>query len=88
MRSWTIFPLLALYGVVTAESWQDWKTTSAPCLDKTTVDRLTAGYTYLLEKPGGSEFNDTAESVLADDWYVASDSINNLSQRPVSLDWL
>lgn len=54
------------------------------CLDQDGVDKLVNGYTYLLEKPLGPDFNSTAEAILSDKFQVLSDSILTLSQRPVS----
>lgn len=54
------------------------------CLNKTGVDTLVNGYTYLLESPLGPDFNSTAEAILSDKFQVLSDSILTLSQRPVS----
>lgn len=55
------------------------------CLNKTGVDTLVNGYTYLLEHPLGPDFNSTADAILSDDKFqVISDSILTLSQRPVS----
>ncbi|CAN8098018.1 unnamed protein product [Discula destructiva] len=52
------------------------------CLDATGVDTLVAGYTYLLEYPGGADFNSTAEAILSDNGFaVLSDSILTLSGR-------
>lgn len=55
------------------------------CLNKTGVDTLVNGYTYLLEHPLGPDFNSTAEAILSDKFQVLSDSILTLSQRPVSI---
>lgn len=54
------------------------------CLNDTGVNTLVNGYTYLLEHPGGPDFNSTAEAILSDKFQVFSDSILTLSQRPVS----
>lgn len=54
------------------------------CLNDTSVATLVDGYTYLLEKPLGPDFNSTAEAILSDKFQVFSDSILTLSQRPVS----
>lgn len=54
------------------------------CLNATSVDALVAGYTYLLEQPGGADFNSTAEAILSDRFVVWSDSILTLSNRTVS----
>ncbi|KKY39777.1 hypothetical protein UCDDA912_g00202 [Diaporthe ampelina] len=53
------------------------------CLNATSVDTLVNGYTYLLEKPLGPDFNSTAEAILSDKFSVLSDSILTLSQRPL-----
>ncbi|KAG6368947.1 hypothetical protein INS49_003165 [Diaporthe citri] len=53
------------------------------CLNKTGVDTLVNGYTYLLEHPLGPDFNSTAEAILSDKFQVLSDSILTLSQRPL-----
>ncbi|KAL1877940.1 hypothetical protein Daus18300_002294 [Diaporthe australafricana] len=52
------------------------------CLNDTSVATLVDGYTYLLEKPLGPDFNSTAEAILSDKFQVFSDSILTLSQRP------
>lgn len=54
-----------------------------PCLNSTGVETLVNGYTYLLEQPGGPDFNRTAEAILSDDFVVYSDSILTLSRRSV-----
>lgn len=56
------------------------------CLNETGVDALVAGYTYLLEQPGGADFNETAQAILSDRFVVWSDSILTLSNRSVSCD--
>lgn len=56
---------------------------SVACLNVTGVMTLIEGYTYLLEYPGGTAFNSTANAILADSFSVQSDSILTLSQRPV-----
>lgn len=53
------------------------------CLNETGVETLVNGYTYLLEKPGGPSFNSTAEAILSSKFFVDSDSILTLSQRPL-----
>ncbi|ETI27889.1 hypothetical protein G647_00338 [Cladophialophora carrionii CBS 160.54] len=53
------------------------------CLTKGDVQTLIDGYTYLLEYPGGPEFNKTADSILSDKFVVWSDSINTLGSRPL-----
>lgn len=57
---------------------------SRPCLNDTGVSTLVDGYTYLLEQPGGEDFNATAEAILSFQFIVYSDSILTLSGRPVS----
>ncbi|KAI3395274.1 hypothetical protein diail_1628 [Diaporthe ilicicola] len=52
------------------------------CLNDTSVNTLVQGYTYLLEKPLGPDFNSTAERILSDKFEVFSDSILTLSSRP------
>lgn len=54
------------------------------CLNQASIDTLINGYTYLLEHPGGPDFNSTAEAILSDKFQVLSDSILTLSGRPVS----
>lgn len=56
------------------------------CLDDQAVATLVTGYTYLLEYPGGDEFNSTADAILSEDFVVLSDSILSLSGRDVSVD--
>lgn len=54
------------------------------CLNDTGVNTLVDGYTYLLEHPGGPDFNATAEAILSNSSFVVeSDSILTLSGRPV-----
>lgn len=54
------------------------------CLNATGVQILVEGYTYLLEHPGGADFNSTAEAILSDTSFVVeSDSILTLSGRAV-----
>ncbi|KAK7733974.1 hypothetical protein SLS53_007969 [Cytospora paraplurivora] len=53
------------------------------CLDAAGVTTLVDGYTYLLEQPGGPDFNSTADAILSDKFFVDSDSILTLSQRPL-----
>lgn len=66
--------------------WGGWggRYGSKPCLNVTTVSELVNGYTYLLEQPGGADFNSTADAILSDSFVVYSDSILTLSNRPVS----
>lgn len=54
------------------------------CLSNDDVQTLVNGYTYLLEKPGGPDFNSTANAILSDQFTVWSDSINTLGNRTVS----
>ncbi|KIW25013.1 uncharacterized protein PV07_10689 [Cladophialophora immunda] len=51
------------------------------CLNSTSVDYLVKGYTYLLQYPGGADFNETADDILSDKFAVWSDSINTLGNR-------
>ncbi|KAF3761879.1 hypothetical protein M406DRAFT_333924 [Cryphonectria parasitica EP155] len=60
-----------------------WGGPHGPCLNSTGVDVLVEGYTYLLEYPGGPDFNSTAEAILSDEFVVESDSILTLSGRPL-----
>lgn len=54
------------------------------CLNDTGVTTLVDGYTYLLEHPGGADFNSTAERILSNSSFVVeSDSILTLSGRAV-----
>lgn len=56
------------------------------CLNATGVNTLVNGYTYLLEHPGGADFNSTAEAILSDtSFMVDSDSILTLSGRAVRI---
>lgn len=58
----------------------------ATCLNQTGVNALVDGYTYLLEYPGGDNFNATANAILsANNFTVQSDSILTLSGRAVRL---
>lgn len=59
-----------------------------PCLNETGINTLVDGYTYLLQFPGGPDFNSTASAILADDFVVWSDSILTLSGRAVCLNTL
>ncbi|KIW96364.1 uncharacterized protein Z519_03433 [Cladophialophora bantiana CBS 173.52] len=54
---------------------------SKGCLKSTDADYLVKGYTYLLQYPGGPDFNKTANRVLSDQFVVWSDSINTLGNR-------
>ncbi len=54
------------------------------CLTDDGANYLIQGYTYLLEHPGGPDFNSTASAILSDKFSVLSDSINFLSNKPVS----
>lgn len=57
------------------------------CLNDTGVNTLVDGYTYLLEHPGGADFNATAEAILSNSSFVVeSDSILTLSGRPVRIE--
>lgn len=56
-----------------------------PCLNETGVATLVNGYAYLLESPGGVDFNSTADAILSDKFFVDSDSILTLSERPVRM---
>lgn len=57
------------------------------CLNDTGVNTLVDGYTYLLEHPGGADFNATAEAFLSNSSFVVeSDSILTLSGRPVRIE--
>ncbi|PSR78299.1 hypothetical protein BD289DRAFT_128045 [Coniella lustricola] len=54
------------------------------CVAPADVDRFVSGYTYLLEFPGGPDFNSTAEDILAaNNFTVQSDSIRTLSGLPL-----
>lgn len=56
------------------------------CLNDTGVTTLVDGYTYLLEHPGGADFNSTAQSILSNTTFVVeSDSILTLSGRAVRI---
>ncbi|EXJ86666.1 hypothetical protein A1O3_03619 [Capronia epimyces CBS 606.96] len=67
---------------VLAHPWTDWPGQQT-CLNDTGVAYLVQGYTYLLEQPGGPDFNSTANTILSDQFFVCSDSINSLSGRPL-----
>jgi hypothetical protein len=62
--------------------WQD-APQGGEALSSDQVANLINGYTYLLEHPGGPDFNSTANAILAADFQVFSDSILYLSGRPV-----
>jgi len=88
MRSTILTGLLATVATVSAlpqPGWSGWNGGHgwAGCLNQTEVNNLISGYTYLLEKPGGPDFNSTAEAILSPSFMVFSDSINTLSQRPL-----
>jgi hypothetical protein len=55
------------------------------CMNDDQAIDIVDQYMSLLEQPGGPDFNSTAESLLADDFIVFSDSINLLSDTTVSL---
>ncbi|OAG34461.1 hypothetical protein AYO21_11370 [Fonsecaea monophora] len=59
-------------------------TVGGHCLNDADVDVLVKGYTYLLQYPGGDDFNATANAILSDKFEVWSDSINTLGQRDFS----
>jgi hypothetical protein len=76
-----------LAGHVHAQGWGGWPQGGLPheaCLNDTGASYLINGYTYLLEHPGGPDFNSTAMAILSDKFVVSSDSINFLSNRTVS----
>jgi hypothetical protein len=54
------------------------------CLTDADAKTLVDGYTYLLQYPGGPNFNSIANTILANNFTVYSDSINFLGQKPVS----
>lgn len=90
MRTSVITATLAFAATTLAQGWGNWggygkgpHGAPVPCLNQTSVDYLVNGYTYLLEHPGGPDFNATANAILSDKFFVSSDSINTLSQRPV-----
>jgi hypothetical protein len=66
--------------------WQNWAGYPGyQCLNATQVSKIISGYTYLLQSPGGPQFASIATSILdSSNFTVQSDSINTLSQRPVS----
>lgn len=66
-----------------AGNWSGHGPSPGPCLNSTGVETLVNGYTYLLEHPGGPDFNSTAEAILSDEFVVYSDSILTLSGRSV-----
>ena len=80
----TLFAFVATAFARPSGGWSGWG--HGACLNQTDVDTLISGYTYLLEKPGGPDFNSTAASILSTDKFmVYSDSINSLSNRTVSI---
>ncbi|KAG9768134.1 hypothetical protein ABEF95_012523 [Exophiala dermatitidis] len=80
----TTFTMLAGSALAQAgRPWSDWPGNRHSCLNDTGVAYLVNGYTYLLEHPGGPDFNITANTILSDAFFVSSDSINTLSQRPL-----
>lgn len=83
----SIVTALAFAAGALAQGWGGWGwkggPNPAPCLDEAAVMKLVTGYTYLLEHPGGPDFNTTANDILSDKFFVDSDSILTLSQRPV-----
>jgi len=85
MRASIATALLASAATVFAIPQGPWSAWSGPhghggqqCLNDTGVQALIDGYTYLLEKPGGPEYNSTALAILSDKFVVYSDSINTL----------
>ncbi|KAJ9608220.1 hypothetical protein H2200_007208 [Cladophialophora chaetospira] len=56
---------------------------SGKCLDDSDVTTFINGYTYLLEHPGGPNFNQTANTILSDNFTVWSDSINIMGTIPL-----
>ena len=55
-----------------------------PCLSSSAAQALATGYTYLLQSPGGPDFNSTANAILDNSFQVFSDSIQTLQGAPVS----
>ena len=53
------------------------------CLTQASATKIVNQYATLLTNPGGPNFNQTANTLLSDDFAVYSDSINILAQRPV-----
>ncbi|EXJ87980.1 hypothetical protein A1O1_04907 [Capronia coronata CBS 617.96] len=82
MHTSFLVTVLALAASVIAQPWSHWPGKHT-CLNDTGVAYLVQGYTYLLEKPGGPDFNATANAILSDKFFVLSDSINSLSGRPL-----
>ncbi|KUI70074.1 hypothetical protein VM1G_06552 [Cytospora mali] len=86
MRISTFAAALAFTAGALAQRWRGPGPNGAAgyhCLNETGVATLVNGYTYLLEKPGGPSFNSTANAILSDKFFVDSDSILTLSQRPL-----
>lgn len=84
MYATTLITALACVATTLAAPQSTDSSSNKQCLDQSTVNTLVNGYTYLLEHPGGPDFNSTAKAILsADQFVVYSDSINTLSQRPV-----
>jgi len=84
MRSAIFASLFAFMVAVFARPhghWSDWQPVG--CLNDTDVQTLVNGYTYLLQSPGGPDFNKTALAILSDEFAVYSDSINTLGNRPL-----
>lgn len=74
-------------GTAAATSWRAQESGANPrprCLTNAAACAIVTGYTYLLEKPTGPDFNSTAEALLTKDFVVWSDSIQFLGSKPVS----
>lgn len=81
----TVAVVLSFAAGALTQRWHGKSRSGHHCLNETGVKTLVDGYTYLLEKPGGADFNSTAEAILSSKFFVDSDSILTLSQRPVSV---
>lgn len=89
MRSQALVCIVSLLSVASAgPSWGPWnggQWNGGPCLSSAAAQNIVDGYTYLLEHPGGPDFNATANELLDNSFQVFSDSIQTLQGAPVRL---
>ena len=79
LQSIIYLPLLVA-SAIASPTWGPWngKGNGAACLSDAQVNTIIDSYTYLLRFPQGADFNSTANSLLTDNFFVSSDSINYL----------
>lgn len=83
----SVLSTLSLVAATPAANWGPWQGgqwNGGPCVSAAAVQNIVDGYTYLLEHPGGPDFNATANALLDNDFQVFSDSIQTLQGAPVS----